>query len=1001
MAEIEVKDGEYAAEMHPPLCNYIVKVFTAILDTTSTVEGDITSNNNKSKKLLEILQHRDTIETLNKFANGGESSILFVEDATSTGGDGKYSPYTVLLLPLLQSHYYYLPAFLTFTLSVLLLYTHYIVAVRHDLTRLVALSSPSTTPCMAFIKLHETPLQPQHAIHSQLQVLTLSTGDSSAGEGINSFFAQLQQLTKHLYTPMVRAAGHMQQDPSSSSSASDNLSGSMGLLHTISPTAADSENMVNLQKRFRELESALEQCQRGAIVPRIVLTIPSVIEIAAKNTMATTPLLKGYLEKYNSSQVDVLFKELGIPEMSSVSAEHIEEFVNEVGKSTKLWPAELARQTRLIESAFPSTVERELEFWRDLEKKLMETKEQLESPAVLLSKLALKRNNRVSEQLIREAEAELDRCMDVVQISTSFLRDFPLDILSAMDLSQLTRALTVNLQHFSKLKHSKYDFHRALRLFEVVGQSIFHRVADLLREKGVLMCSMDEIRRVKTQADELFATWDTQYTVQRGTFKDVAKRRKETMRALHFDNGLLQARLHALVDFREQHEKLLRVFAVVFTDGDADNDSEIHTSLHEGYQLVVRAVGDVVDVSDAGTRNWLTARQLYETKLERAEERIIRLLEDRLQTASTAEDMFRAFSMFNPLFFRPAVRNAVHSFRAVLVKNVRENVKRLQEKFRLRYDDSWERTTADLRDIPPLSGRIMWARQIEHQLHTLMQRMEDVLGVGWEEHIEGKQLKEICEELKRYLDTDGLYKDWLSTQLKSDYLVKYNHMKDFLLLIEEDPKTGKRVLRVNFDQRQVIIFKEVCYLEWLLPDMSTSHKTIPSTLLAAAHEACTRYPIATALQAALTGFAQAKTGITSSPLLNSSSSSVHSSALLLTSHIVAVREVVKEAIGGSKRTKKWIKWDSPDLNDWVGHLSNKVYALQEKVDDIIDKCLLVDTYLSRLRTCVYDRSTMLTVLEALQEVVDEVQIRGYSNVVVWVDQVRGVPLLSTKTTLSI
>ena len=166
---------------------------------------------------------------------------------------------------------------------------------RNDLTRLVALSSPSTTPCMAFIKLHETPLQPQHAIHSQLQVLTLSTGDSSAGEGIRSFFAQLQQLTKHLYTPMVRAAGQMQQDPSSSS-AGDNVSGSVGLIHAVSSSAADSENIVNLQKRFRELESALEQCQRGAIVPRIVLSIPSVIEIAAKNTMATTVLLKGYLE---------------------------------------------------------------------------------------------------------------------------------------------------------------------------------------------------------------------------------------------------------------------------------------------------------------------------------------------------------------------------------------------------------------------------------------------------------------------------------------------------------------------------------------------------------------------------------------------------------------------------------------------------------------------------------------------------------------------------------
>ncbi len=48
----------------------------------------------------------------------------------------------------------------------------------------------------------------------------------------------------------------------------------------------------------------------------------------------------------------------------------------------------------------------------------------------------------------------------------------------------------------------------------------------------------------------------------------------------------------------------------------------------------------------------------------------------------------------------------------------------------MRYDESQERVTADLRDIPPLSGRIIWARQIENQLSTLMARMRDVLGVA-------------------------------------------------------------------------------------------------------------------------------------------------------------------------------------------------------------------------------------------------------------------------------
>jgi dynein heavy chain 1 len=135
-------------------------------------------------------------------------------------------------------------------------------------------------------------------------------------------------------------------------------------------------------------------------------------------------------------------------------------------------------------------------------------------------------------------------------------------------------------------------------------------------------------------------------------------------------------------------------------------------------------------------------------------------------------------------------------------KNVQADVRKLQEKFRHRYDDSMEKQSADIRDIPPLAGRIIWARQIENQLLTLMKRMENVLGAGWEDHFEGKQLKQVCEELRGYLDTTGIYSEWLQQQLSQSDANKYNKSKDFLLLVDEDP-TGKKSLRVNFDEKQV------------------------------------------------------------------------------------------------------------------------------------------------------------------------------------------------------
>ena len=66
-------------------------------------------------------------------------------------------------------------------------------------------------------------------------------------------------------------------------------------------------------------------------------------------------------------------------------------------------------------------------------------------------------------------------------------------------------------------------------------------------------------------------------------------------------------------------------------------------------------------------------------------------------------------------------------------------------------------------------------------------------------------------------------------------------------------------------------------------------------------------------QAALTVFNQAKASIPDS------------SFPLLVTHMSEVRESVKEAFGGTKKSRRWIKWDSRDhLDDWVGQLSGKV-----------------------------------------------------------------------------
>ena len=192
-----------------------------------------------------------------------------------------------------------------------------------------------------------------------------------------------------------------------------------------------------------------------------------------------------------------------------------------------------------------------------------------------------------------------------------------------------------------------------------------------------------------------------------------------------------------------------------------------------------------------------------------------------------------------------------------------------------------------------------------------------------------------------------------------------------MLLVEEDPRDNKKYLKVNFDSNQVVVFKEVKYLEWLLPTLSMAHKSIPNTLKSRTNEAYARYPIALALNSALSSLTQTKKRINGS-----------NNALLL-SHIGAVRDTIKEAIGGSKRTK-WVKWDAKDVNEWVSLLTSKIFSLQERVEDVNITLATVEDLLTQLSTCTYNRESFMQIINAFQAIVEELPMKGLANINYWV-----------------
>lgn len=71
--------------------------------------------------------------------------------------------------------------------------------------------------------------------------------------------------------------------------------------------------------------------------------------------------------------------------------------------------------------------------------------------------------------------------------------------------------------------------------------------------------------------------------------------------------------------------------------------------------------------------------------MSRVENQIIGCLREQLNAAKTAGAMFRVFSRFNALFVRPKIRGAIQEWQTQLIDSVKEDLRRLQEKFKAGY----------------------------------------------------------------------------------------------------------------------------------------------------------------------------------------------------------------------------------------------------------------------------------------------------------------------------
>ena len=847
---------------------------------------------------------------------------------------------------------------------------------RHFYTLSTGISFSSTLVSSIALLKRPQPIDPRKPLSSQIQVINLPGAvvldeASSSEVGSGSPYEVLHSIIHNALTPYFNAYTQGQRQ----------------LAGTISRADADGKTGISgAKKKLAELELSLLHLQQNVEIPDLVLAIPDVIQDA---------LSAASLENMKPS-IDLI-----PPELLADSR-----FLNDLQNTVNVWIKSIQTITKLSRDPESGSATQEIKYWPSLEDRLKDIDTQTRNEGVQLTLDVLQHAKRYQVKVSFYADTGLKEALETVQKYNQLMEKFPIDdLLSATTLEKVQEALDSIFGHLNKkLRYTYYPIARALPLVHAISGDLDSQIHTLLHGRTLMHLDFKDFELVMDKVEMIWHTWEEHAKDFTNVARELMRKRAEKFMPIKVNgrHAETQSRMTYIKTFRVNHEQLQKTILTVLSDKPKTDMIADETI---GDQVVlVEEIGDVdavqevaqayatlkdvnvLDVSTEGTYLWAQAEATYDERTSRVENSIIARLRDRLALAKTANEMFRVFSKFNALLVRPKVRSAISEYQVQLIDSVKRDITMLHDRFKQQYGHSEAHAMAQLRDLPPVAGAIIWARQIEKQLDSYMKKIEDVLGQDWALHSEGQKLDAEGKMFRKKLDTKPIFDSWLQ-----DVQRRRIQIQGRLFSISKNRVTGSTLeLNINFDAQVIVLFKEVRNLIWL-------NYQIPHAISSVSKDAKRIYPYAVSLMESVRSLAQTNKAIESIPQM----------AILLSSH---QREVQNLIITGAN-----LKWESfvhsYDLHikqnsiipsnsvrmansgrgeskhvQFVREFASSAYTLQAKTSTLQEISDSIDSALSDLRTCSYDPPGLSSPLQSMQTVVDQLNLESYANLPFWVSK---------------
>ncbi|KAK9858605.1 Dynein heavy chain [Penicillium brevicompactum] len=835
-------------------------------------------------------------------------------------------------------------------------------------------SAPTTVASVAIIK-RPVPIDPTLPMASQVQVMNLpgpaSLNNAPAQQGNSMHFQILHLLLHHGLSPYFEAYTR----------SLDTAAGTKSKTDTEAKTG-----IPGTKKRFADLELGLMHLQQNVEIPALNLPLHEVVQAALKD--AETRGIKASVELIPSTVLE-----------SSAFTNSIQNVVNG-------WIRSIQTITKMSRDPDSESASPEVNFWLSMESALEGIDAQLNSEGVKLTMDILRHAKRYQPTLSFVADTGLKDATELVQKYNQLMRDFPLDeLLSATSLQKVQESLNLIFNHLNKkLKICPYPIKRALSLVEAISGDLDKKIHELIAGRTILHLDYREFRSLMKITQAIWRTWDENLKEFTNVARESTRRRNEKFIPIKINarHDKTRERVKYVDTFRINHEQLQKTIINVLGPN-SSSSTETNAGIDADGAVIVEEIGDVdaveevahayaalknvdvLDVSPSGSLNWEQAEIAYSERTSRVENSIIARLRDRLATAKNANEMFRVFSKFNALLVRPKIRGAIGEYQTQLIDNVKRDISALHERFKQQYGNSEAHAMAQLRDLPPVSGAIIWTRQIEHQLDGYMRKVENVLGENWHLHSEGQKLQAEGNLFRKKLDTRPVFESWLW-----DVQRRHITIAGRLFNVIRNRSAGNTLeLAVNFDAQIIALFKEVRNLIWL-------NFQVPHAVSNISKEAKRVYPYAISLMESVRTLLQTNRQIMSmadaNMLLNGYMNDVQVMVakgipLRWESFVHSYELHVKQSALANGAIESSLPGRSESKHvQFVREFAFSASTLQSKTTVLISINENIQKSIHELKTCPYDASAFKQRLDSIQVAVDKLNLENYVNLGYWVAQ---------------